>query len=69
MEAGDALDFALGREAFVEPVLAELARHLSPGAEARFPARHAPGFGLGIVARGSAQTRTIALMVTGFVTM
>src|SRR6202008_3566057 len=46
VDARDALDLALGGEALVEAFLAELARHLRPGAEAPFPARHAPGLGL-----------------------
>src|SRR5687768_9382070 len=51
VDAGDALDFALRREALVEAFLLELARHLGPGTQALFPALHAPGFGLGVVAR------------------
>src|SRR5262245_29351916 len=51
VDARHALHFALRREALVEAFLAELARHLAPGAEALLPARHAPGFGLGVVAR------------------
>src|SRR5688572_9235114 len=51
VDAGDALDFALRGEALVEAFLLELARHLGPRPEALFPALHAPGFGLGVVAR------------------
>src|SRR5688572_12065076 len=51
VDAGNALDFTLRRKALVEAFLLKLARHLGPRTEALFPALHAPGFGLGVVAR------------------
>src|SRR5918992_5109418 len=50
VDARDALDFALGGETLVEAFLAELLRHLAPRSQPLFPARDAPGFGLGVVA-------------------
>src|SRR5918992_4231623 len=50
VDARDALDFALGGETLVEAFLAELLRHLAPRSQPLFPARHAPGLGLGVVA-------------------
>src|SRR5215471_481271 len=50
LHAVDALDLALGGEALVEALDAELAHHLRPGGDAAEPAVHAPLDGLGIVA-------------------
>src|SRR4051794_25686285 len=51
VDARHPLHLALRREALVEAFLLELARHFRPGSEAGFPALHAAGFGLGVIAR------------------
>src|SRR6266571_2000964 len=51
VNARHALHFALGREALVEAFLAELPRHLGPGAEPLFPSGDPAGLGLGVIAR------------------
>src|SRR5262245_59691415 len=51
LHAVDALDLALGGEALVEALDAELAHHLRPRGDAADPALHAPLDGLRVVAR------------------
>src|SRR5712671_6728489 len=47
----DPLYLPLGGETLIEALFPELLRHVAPGREALFPARHAARFRLGVVAR------------------
>src|SRR5262245_53539008 len=51
MKLRHALDLTFSREALVEALGAELAHLLGPRRQAVLPARNAPGFGFGVVAR------------------
>src|SRR5687767_1320805 len=50
VDAGHPLHLALGREALVEALVAELPRHLGPRGQALLPAREAAGFLLAVLA-------------------
>ncbi len=69
MDPRHALDLTLGREALVEPFDAEAACDLAHGASLRDPPRDAALDRLIVACARSAHTRSIALIVTGRVTM
>jgi hypothetical protein len=69
VDARDAFDLALGGEAFVEALVLERLDLRRPGRQPALPALLAPSTGSASTCARSAQTRSIALIVTGLVTM
>ena len=69
MDARNPLHLSLGGKAFVKTFIAELARLLSPGASRSTHRAVRFSSGSASCAAKSAQTRTMALSVTGLVIM